>query len=79
MKQIKYLIVKLNQSECEFDYEAFWLVDNWQEWYTKNSPDYFIEVYEFTGTGDKEAKYLYTIYDERTYQQAVVYDARRKK
>lgn len=79
----KYLIVKCRELhdpfECEFDREAFWLVDDWKKWYKKHTPDYTIEVYKFTGTGDKEAELLYTIYGEETYQWALICDAEKEK
>ena len=79
---IKYLIVKCLEIAdpfvCEFDREAFWLVDDWKEWYTKHSPDYTIEVYKFTGASDKEAELLYTIYGEETYQWALICDAEKE-
>lgn len=47
---IKYLIMKCeelnDQYECDANREPVCLVDDWEQWYKKNKPDYYFEVYK---------------------------------
>ena len=70
----KYLIVKCeelgDQYECDADREPMFLVDDWEEWYNKNNPTYWFEVYKFVD--DEEAE-LIKQYDDSMNEGMALY------
>lgn len=71
----KYLIVKCeelgDQYECDADREPMFLVDDWEDWYKKNHPTYWFEVYKFVD--DKEAELVKQYVDSIDEGMALYY------
>lgn len=70
----KYLIMKCeeldDQYECDANREPMFLVDDWEEWYRKNHPNYKFEVYEFE---DEEECTLVKQYEEAMEKGMALY------
>ena len=70
----KYLIVKCeelsDQYECDADREPMFLVDDWNDWVTKNHPTYLFEVYKFV---DNEEAELVKDYNEVSDEGMALY------